>query len=174
MPGAHAKLAASQSASRTTTFRAYAANRSSPLCRGTSIFVVADEFASLLAVALGSNHDAIQKIFDFIWGRGGDVADPAALKKLGKDLGVADIDALVENKVVKEQLIRNGEAAIAAGTAPHIDPSSVQAAALFGHAEPVPAAAASASAGAFASPSSAGSGGAAPSRRVIPWQSPTY
>ncbi len=68
-----------------------------------------------LAVALGSNHDAIQKIFDFIWGRGGDVADPAALKKLGKDLGVADIDALVENKVVKEQLIRNGEAAIAAG-----------------------------------------------------------
>ncbi len=65
-------------------------------------------------------------------------------------------------------------AAIAAGNAPYIDPTSVQAAAMFGHAEPAPAPAAAASGGVFASPSSAGSGGAAASRRVIPWQSPTY
>lgn len=68
-----------------------------------------------LAVALGSRRDAIQKIFDFIWGEGGDVTDAAALAGLAQDLGVADIDALTENKTVKEQLIRNGEAAIAAG-----------------------------------------------------------
>lgn len=68
-----------------------------------------------LAVALGSGHDTIQKIFDFIWGMGGDVTDSAALARLAQDLGVADIDALTQNKTVKEQLIRNGEAAIAAG-----------------------------------------------------------
>jgi 2-hydroxychromene-2-carboxylate isomerase len=68
-----------------------------------------------LAVALGSGHDVIQKIFDFIWGKGGDVTDTAALEQLARDLGAASIDTLVENKIIKEQLIRNGEEAIANG-----------------------------------------------------------
>lgn len=68
-----------------------------------------------LAVALSSGLQTIQTIFDFIWGKGGDVTDAVALAQLAKELGVADLKTLTENKTVKEQLIRNGEAAIDAG-----------------------------------------------------------
>jgi 2-hydroxychromene-2-carboxylate isomerase len=68
-----------------------------------------------LAVALGSSHASVETIFDFVWREGGDMTNATALSRLGKTLGVEDIDSLVGNPTVKSQLIQNGEEALAQG-----------------------------------------------------------
>ncbi len=68
-----------------------------------------------LAIACGSNWDAITAIFQHIWMRGLAGDDVASLAEVGKDLGVADIETAVTAASVKQQLRANTEEAIASG-----------------------------------------------------------
>jgi 2-hydroxychromene-2-carboxylate isomerase len=66
-----------------------------------------------LAVALGNDKAAIQKIFRFIW-RDGHAVD-ADWKLLQETLGVSDAETLISAQPVKDELRQNGERAIAIG-----------------------------------------------------------
>jgi 2-hydroxychromene-2-carboxylate isomerase len=66
-----------------------------------------------LLVAVGANRSQVKKAFDFIYGQG---RDPELdWPGLCEALGVADVDALIGNPVVKRQLIANTDAAADAG-----------------------------------------------------------
>jgi 2-hydroxychromene-2-carboxylate isomerase len=68
-----------------------------------------------LAVALGSDVDAIRAIFRYIWREGGEFETPEGWKALCQRVRVDDGDALVSRQEVKDALRRNGEEALAAG-----------------------------------------------------------
>ncbi len=68
-----------------------------------------------LSIALDSNIDAIRAIFRHIWGTGHDGQDPESLLPLAKSLGVDDLEARISDPLVKDQLRRNTEDAVARG-----------------------------------------------------------
>lgn len=68
-----------------------------------------------LAVALGSELEAIRRIYRHIWRDGGEVDTPEGWSALAAQLGVANAGDLVAQPEVKIALRRNGEEAIAAG-----------------------------------------------------------
>jgi len=68
-----------------------------------------------LAVALGSDLDAIRAIFRFIWRDGGEFESDEGWKALCRQLRVDNGDELVARQEVKDELRRNGEEALAAG-----------------------------------------------------------
>jgi len=68
-----------------------------------------------LAVALGSDLDAIRTIFRFIWRDGGEFEGAEGWKALCRQLRVEDGEALVARQEVKDELRANGEQALAAG-----------------------------------------------------------
>jgi 2-hydroxychromene-2-carboxylate isomerase len=68
-----------------------------------------------LAVALGSDIDAIRAIFRYIWREGGEFESAEGWQALCRSVNVADGDALVAKPEVKEALRRNGDEALAAG-----------------------------------------------------------
>lgn len=68
-----------------------------------------------LAVALGSDIDAIRTIFRYIWREGGEFDTPEGWKALCDRVRVQDGDALVSRQQVKDELRANGDAALAAG-----------------------------------------------------------
>lgn len=68
-----------------------------------------------LAVALGSDLDAIRAIFRFIWREGGEFESDEGWKALCRQVRVDDGDDLVSRQEVKDELRRNGEQALAAG-----------------------------------------------------------
>ena len=68
-----------------------------------------------LAVALGSDIDAIRTIFRYIWREGGELETPDGWKALCQRVQVDDGEALVARQEVKDELRANGDAALAAG-----------------------------------------------------------
>jgi 2-hydroxychromene-2-carboxylate isomerase len=68
-----------------------------------------------LAIALGSEAQAIREIFRFIWAEGRLVEDDSEWAELARRLGIADADSLIGSAEVKAQLRRNGDEAVAAG-----------------------------------------------------------
>jgi len=68
-----------------------------------------------LAIALDATRPVVAAIFDYIWGRGGDVDDHAAFAALARTLGVDDLDACIAAPPVKDALRNNTDAAIARG-----------------------------------------------------------
>lgn len=68
-----------------------------------------------LALALDARHEAVNAIFDYIWRRGGDVADAARWEAFARSLGVADVAAATGAQAVKDGLRANTDAALAAG-----------------------------------------------------------
>ncbi len=68
-----------------------------------------------LAVALGSDREAIREIYRFIWRDGGDVGTDEGWHGLARHLGISDADERVADPEVKAELRRNGAQAIAAG-----------------------------------------------------------
>jgi 2-hydroxychromene-2-carboxylate isomerase len=64
-----------------------------------------------LALACGSRPEAVKRIFDAIWMRGGNANDPEAFKRLCKDLGVSESDL----SRYKDELRKNTEEAAARG-----------------------------------------------------------
>ena len=68
-----------------------------------------------LAIALGAEVSLVQRLFRFVWSEGHLPDDEAAWRALVAELGVADADARIADPVVKDQLRRNGEEAVASG-----------------------------------------------------------
>lgn len=68
-----------------------------------------------LAIALDNDPAAIRKIFRFIWQEGGLIENEDEWKRLAAELGVADADARIADRRVKDALRRTGEKAVAAG-----------------------------------------------------------
>ena len=68
-----------------------------------------------LAIALDADHAAVEAIFNFIWGMGGDVDDDAALARVAARFGVSDLAAAIGRDEVKARLRANTEEAIARG-----------------------------------------------------------
>jgi 2-hydroxychromene-2-carboxylate isomerase len=68
-----------------------------------------------LVVAAGSNMRSVETAFDFVFGQGRDVTDPAVLADLARELGVADVQAALNDPEVKQTLRNNTDWAIARG-----------------------------------------------------------
>jgi 2-hydroxychromene-2-carboxylate isomerase len=68
-----------------------------------------------LAIALGSEPEAIGAIFRHIWAAGNDGQAPASLTALAASLGVEDLEARVGDPAVKQRLRANTEEAIERG-----------------------------------------------------------
>jgi 2-hydroxychromene-2-carboxylate isomerase len=68
-----------------------------------------------LVIAAGSDLRAVETAFDFVFGQGRDVADPAVLVDLARALGVADVQAALNDPGVKQTLRNNTEWAIRRG-----------------------------------------------------------
>lgn len=68
-----------------------------------------------LAVALGATPAAVSAIYHAIWGEGHLPDDAVGWQAIQKAAGVTDGDALIADAKVKQGLIANGEAAVAAG-----------------------------------------------------------
>jgi 2-hydroxychromene-2-carboxylate isomerase len=68
-----------------------------------------------LAIAAGSTKAAVETIYHFIWGEGGDPQSPDGLAEMGRRLGIDDPVGAVSDQSVKDQLRANTEEAIAAG-----------------------------------------------------------
>ncbi len=68
-----------------------------------------------LAIALDASRPVVAAIFDYIWGRGGDVDDRDAFATLAATLGVDDVEACIAAPAVKQTLRANTDAAIARG-----------------------------------------------------------
>lgn len=68
-----------------------------------------------LALALDSQPHAVGKIFDYIWGEGGDVHSDEGFALLAERLGVSDPAAALGQAEVKSALRENTEQAIASG-----------------------------------------------------------
>ncbi len=68
-----------------------------------------------LIVALGAGEAVVGEVFSFIFGEGRDIGDAAELAVLGRRLGVAEVAPLIQAQAVKQRLLDNTNAAIAAG-----------------------------------------------------------
>jgi 2-hydroxychromene-2-carboxylate isomerase len=68
-----------------------------------------------LVIAAGSDRRPVETAFDFVFGQGRDVADPAVLADLARELGVADVQAALNDPAVKQTLRTNTEWAIERG-----------------------------------------------------------
>lgn len=68
-----------------------------------------------LIIAAGSDMRAVRTGFDFVWGRGRDVADPSVLADLSRELGIADMQAALNDPNVKQALRHNTEWATGQG-----------------------------------------------------------
>ncbi len=66
-----------------------------------------------LCVALGATPDAVGKIYHAIWGEGHLPDNDERWRAIQDIAGVEDGDALINDAAVKQQLIRNGEQALA-------------------------------------------------------------
>lgn len=68
-----------------------------------------------LAIAMGSEIDAVQTIFDFIWREGCNPDDPEQWSQLTNSLGIADAAERLSDPAVKQTLRDNTDEAIARG-----------------------------------------------------------
>jgi len=68
-----------------------------------------------LIVALDAQEEAVDAVFDAVFGKGLDVSDPAVLSALGAALGLDDVATAINRPEVKQRLRENTDAAIAAG-----------------------------------------------------------
>jgi len=68
-----------------------------------------------LVIAAGSDLRSAGIAFDYVFGQGRDVTDPAVLADLARDLGVADVQAALNDPVVKQTLRNNTDWAIGRG-----------------------------------------------------------
>jgi 2-hydroxychromene-2-carboxylate isomerase len=68
-----------------------------------------------LVIAAGSDRRPVETAFDFVFGQGRDVADPAVLADLGRALGIEDVEAALNDPEVKRTLRNNTEWAIERG-----------------------------------------------------------
>jgi 2-hydroxychromene-2-carboxylate isomerase len=60
--------------------------------------------AMRLVVAAGSDRKTVATAFDFVFGQGRDVADPAVLAELAQALGLPDVQAALNDPIVKKSL----------------------------------------------------------------------
>jgi 2-hydroxychromene-2-carboxylate isomerase len=68
-----------------------------------------------LVIAAGSDRRSVETAFDFVFGQGRDVADPAVLADLARELGVGDVEAALNDPDVKQTLRNNTDWAIGRG-----------------------------------------------------------
>lgn len=68
-----------------------------------------------LACAVGDRLDAVRRIFAFVWEARGDPHSVASVCALGRDLGLAHPERVLEDTAVKERLKHNCQTAVAAG-----------------------------------------------------------
>jgi 2-hydroxychromene-2-carboxylate isomerase len=68
-----------------------------------------------LVVAAGSDRRSVETAFDFVFGQGRDVADPAVLADLARELGISDMEAALHDPEVKRRLRNNTDWAIERG-----------------------------------------------------------
>lgn len=68
-----------------------------------------------LLVALGVTESAVRAAYDFIWGEGRYIGEPAEWVAFCRRLGVDDPQPLIEEPAVKQKLLANTEGAIAGG-----------------------------------------------------------
>ncbi len=68
-----------------------------------------------LAVALEGELGAVRAMFRHVWGEGKDGQDPEALHALAASLGVDDLEARINDGVVKQRLRRNTDDAVIRG-----------------------------------------------------------
>jgi 2-hydroxychromene-2-carboxylate isomerase len=68
-----------------------------------------------LVIAAGSDRRSVETAFEFVFGQGRDVADPAVLLELARELGIADMDAALNDPEVKRTLRNNTDWAIERG-----------------------------------------------------------
>jgi 2-hydroxychromene-2-carboxylate isomerase len=68
-----------------------------------------------LVIAAGSDRRSVQTAFDFVFGQGRDVSDPAVLADLARALGLADPESASNDPGVKQTLRKNTDWAIERG-----------------------------------------------------------
>jgi 2-hydroxychromene-2-carboxylate isomerase len=68
-----------------------------------------------LVIAAGSDRRSVETAFDFVFGQGRDVADPAVLADLGRELGIGDVEVALNDPDVKRTLRNNTDWAIERG-----------------------------------------------------------
>jgi len=68
-----------------------------------------------LAIALGSDADAVHAIFRFIWAEGNRPDDPESWDELAQRLGAPDANERIAKRAVKDELRTNTEEAISSG-----------------------------------------------------------
>ena len=68
-----------------------------------------------LVIAAGSDRRAVQTAFDFVFRLGRDVSDPLVLADLARELGLASMEAALNDPAVKQRLRSNTEWAIDRG-----------------------------------------------------------
>jgi 2-hydroxychromene-2-carboxylate isomerase len=68
-----------------------------------------------LVIAAGSDRRSVETAFDFVFGQGRDVADPAVLADLSRELGVGDMELALNDPEVKRTLRNNTDWAIERG-----------------------------------------------------------
>src|SRR5215470_8000411 len=66
-----------------------------------------------LIIAAGGDRQSVETAFDFVYGRGRDVSDPAVLADLARELQLADLQAALNDSNVKQRLRGNTDWAIA-------------------------------------------------------------
>ncbi len=71
--------------------------------------------ASRLCVAAGTSWTAIEAIFAHLWRDGHAGSNASELAEVGRALGIANVEAAINNDELKIQLRANTDAAIAAG-----------------------------------------------------------
>jgi len=71
--------------------------------------------AMRLVVAAGSHRRAVETAFDFVFGQGRDVTEPAVLEELAQALGLPDVTAALNDAAVKRSLRETTEWAIQRG-----------------------------------------------------------
>lgn len=68
-----------------------------------------------LIIAAGSDRRAVQSVFEGVFGHGRDVADPAVIADLARELGITDAQAALSDPAVKQRLRDNTDWAISRG-----------------------------------------------------------
>jgi 2-hydroxychromene-2-carboxylate isomerase len=68
-----------------------------------------------LVIAAGSDRRSVQTAFDFVFGQGRDVSDPAVLADLARALGLPDLESALNDAGVKQTLRKNTDWAIGNG-----------------------------------------------------------
>jgi 2-hydroxychromene-2-carboxylate isomerase len=68
-----------------------------------------------LVIAAGSDRRSVQTAFDFVFGQGRDVSDPAVLADLARELGLPDLESALNDPGVKQTLRKNTDWAIERG-----------------------------------------------------------